>query len=191
MTFLRIYIKKRAYFSREKLVLINLNAIFPFKICCNFSYKNLFLNVGIMDASGLLSFVYSINFQIRQIPARNHHLSCEESLLLCGSRFLKKASFFPVWDLVATGKQIEKNLFFHLKNTSKLWRKRSLALLVYNFLIHLHFFKVGEIMLLKYGNLILPAEHTLDLHCARLSKANPSSPSFVKIIQSFISMHNT
>ena len=28
--------------------------------------------MGIMDASGLRSFVYSINFQIRQIPATNH-----------------------------------------------------------------------------------------------------------------------
>ena len=26
-----------------------------------------------------------------------------------GSRFLKKTSFFPVWDLVTTGKQVEKN----------------------------------------------------------------------------------
>ena len=35
-------LKKRVHFSRKKLVLINLNAIFPFEICCNFSYKNLF-----------------------------------------------------------------------------------------------------------------------------------------------------
>ena len=33
-------IKKRVCFSRKKLVLIN--AILPFKVCCNFSYKNLF-----------------------------------------------------------------------------------------------------------------------------------------------------
>ena len=42
-----------------------------------------------MDASGLSSFVYSINFQIRQIQTRNQHFS-EKRLLLCGSRFLKK-----------------------------------------------------------------------------------------------------
>ena len=47
-----------------------------------------------MDASGLLSFVYSIYFQIRQIPATNHHFSCEKSLQLCGSRFLKKNDIF-------------------------------------------------------------------------------------------------
>ena len=43
-----------------------------------------------MDESGLRSFVYSINFQIREIPATNHRFSCEKSLVLCGSRFLKK-----------------------------------------------------------------------------------------------------
>ena len=34
--------KKWVHFSQKKLVLINLNEIFPFKICCNFSYENLF-----------------------------------------------------------------------------------------------------------------------------------------------------
>ena len=43
-----------------------------------------------MDESGLRSFSYSINFQIREIPATNHRFSCEKSLVLCGSRFLKK-----------------------------------------------------------------------------------------------------
>ena len=28
------------YFSRKKMLLTNLDAIFPEKICCNFSYKN-------------------------------------------------------------------------------------------------------------------------------------------------------
>ena len=37
-----LLIKKRVHFTRKKLLLINLNAIFPFKICCNFSYENLF-----------------------------------------------------------------------------------------------------------------------------------------------------
>ena len=46
-----------------------------------------------MDASGLWSFVYSINFQVTQIPATSHHFSCEKSLLLGGSRFLKKKKF--------------------------------------------------------------------------------------------------
>ena len=46
-----------------------------------------------MDASGLWSFAYSINFQIRQMQARNQHFSGEKGLLLCGSRFLKKNFF--------------------------------------------------------------------------------------------------
>ena len=46
-----------------------------------------------------------------------------------------------------------------------------MALAVHNFLSHLHFLKMGEIMLLKYGNLILPEGHILDLYCARLSSA--------------------
>ena len=58
-----------------------------------------------MDASGLWSFAYSINFQIRQMQARNQHFSGEKGLLLCGSRFLKKKKF--------PGKQIERNLFCH------------------------------------------------------------------------------
>ena len=42
-------------------------------------------------------------------------------------------------------------------------------------------------MLLKYGNLMLPAGHILDLHRVRLSNAAP----FWEIVQSFISMQNT
>ena len=91
-----------------------------------------------MDASGLLSFVYSINFQIMQIPATNHHFSCEKNLLLCGSMFLKK-TFFLVWYLVTKGKKIEKIYFVTKKNTPKLWRTWSLALLVHN--IRCPFFK--------------------------------------------------
>ena len=35
-----------------------------------------------MDGSELLSLVYSINFQIRQIWATNHQFSCEKSKLV-------------------------------------------------------------------------------------------------------------
>ena len=135
------------------MVLINLNAI-----SLQLQLQKIILNVRVMDASGLWSFVYSINFQIREIPVRNHHFSCEKSLLLCLSRFLKKN---PVWDLITTGKQIEKKLILPLKNTSELWWTWSLALPVHNFLSHLHFFKVGE-MLLKYRNLMPPAEPILE-----------------------------
>ena len=53
--------------------------------------------MGIMDASVLWSLVYFINLQTRQIPATNHHFSCEKSVLLCGSRFLKKKIIFSGW----------------------------------------------------------------------------------------------
>ena len=43
-----------------------------------------------MDESGLLSFVYSIDFQVRQIPATNHHFSCEKSYCYVGQDFWKK-----------------------------------------------------------------------------------------------------
>ena len=131
-----------------------------------------------MNASGLWSFAYSINFQIRQIPATNHHFSCEKKPNIVWVKISeKKTPFFQVWDIVTTGKQIEKNLFCHWKNTSKLSRTWSLALPIHNFLSHLHFFKVSEIML-KYGDSILPAEHILDLYCLWLSNAAP----FAKII---------
>ena len=35
-----------------------------------------------MDASGLWSFLYSINFQTMQIPATSHHFLCEKGLLI-------------------------------------------------------------------------------------------------------------
>ena len=70
-----------------------------------------------------------------------------------------------------------KELLLSLKeyfNTSKLWRTWSLALLVYNF-----FFKVDKIML-KYGNLMLPAWHILDLYCVRLLNAAPFYENYTK-----------
>ena len=135
-----------------------------------------------MDASGLWSFVYFISFQVRQNPVANHHFSGEKSLLLCGSIFLKKTpTFFPVWDLVTTGKQIKKNLFCHWKNTSTLWRTWSLALSVHNFFSHLHFFKVGQIKLLKYGNLMLPAGQILYIYCVQLSNAAPFRQNYTKL----------
>ena len=76
--------------------------------------------------------------------------------------------------------------------TTKTWRTWSLALSVHNFLSHLHFFKIGEIMLLKYENLMPPAGHILDPYCVRLSNAAPFCENYtkVKIMQSFISMKN-
>ena len=56
-----------------------------------------------------------------------------------------------------------------------------MALPIHNFLSHLDFFKVGEIMLLKYENLMLPAEHILDLYCVRLSNAAVFSENYTKL----------
>ena len=112
-----------------------------------------------MDASGLWSFLYSINFQTRQIPTTSHHFSCEKSLLLCGSRFLKKNIIFSSLRSCYYNQANRKKLILSLKNTSKLCRTWPLSLSVHTFSSHLHFFKVGEIMLLKYKNLMLPAGH--------------------------------
>ena len=43
--------------------------------------------MGIMDESGLRSFVYSINFQISQIQARNQHCSGEKAYSCVGQDF--------------------------------------------------------------------------------------------------------
>ena len=76
--------------------------------------------------------------------------------------------------------------------TTKTWRTWSLALSVHNFLSHLHFFKVGEIMLLKYENLMLPAGHILDPDCVWLLNAAPFCENYTKakIMQRFISVQN-
>ena len=95
------------YFSRKKLLLINLNAK---EICCNFiGYKNLFKNVGIMHASRIWSF-YSINLQIRQIPTTNQNLPGESnpfSILILSVVLVevseKKTSVFLIRDFVTTG----------------------------------------------------------------------------------------
>ena len=47
-----------------------------------------------MDASRLRSFAYSINFQIRQIPATNHHFAREKTLCLVGQDFWKRNIIF-------------------------------------------------------------------------------------------------
>ena len=49
-----------------------------------------------------------------------------------------------------------KKLIFPLKNTSKLWTTWSLALLAQNIYSRLIFFKVGKIMVSKYGYSMLP-----------------------------------
>ena len=119
---------------------------------------------------------------IRRIPVINHHFSCETAYCCVGQNLWKKEHFFPVSDLVTTGKQIDKKkLILSLKNTSKLWGTWSLALLVHNVLSYLHFFKVGEIILLKNGNLMLPAVHILNLQSVRLSNAASFCENYTKL----------
>ena len=72
-----------------------------------------------MDASGLWSFVHSINFQTRQIPATNIHFSCEKSLVMCWSRFQKKTFFFGLRSCYHRQANWKK-LNLLLKNTLKL-----------------------------------------------------------------------
>ena len=63
-----------------------------------------------MDASGPWSFAYSINFQIRQIPAQTNIFLLKKAYCCVGQDFWKKKKKnFPVWDLVTTGKQIDIN----------------------------------------------------------------------------------
>ena len=64
-----------------------------------------------------------------------------------------------------------------------------MTLPVHNFLSHLHFFKVGEIMLLKHGKLMLPAGHILDLYHVRLSNAAPFCENYTKFY--FDAKHKT
>ena len=52
-----------------------------------------------MDASGLWSFVFSINFQIREIPATKLHFSCEKKPIvvlvkISEKKRRKKSNFF-------------------------------------------------------------------------------------------------
>ena len=58
----------------------------------------------------------------------------------------KKTSIFPVWSLLTTGYQTERNLFWHQKNTSKLWCTWSLGLQALYFLSYLQFSKVSEMI---------------------------------------------
>ena len=74
-----------------------------------------------------------------------------------GQYFWKKNTIFSSLRPCYHRQANKKNLFCHWKNTSTRWRTWSLALSVHKFFSHLHFFKVGEIKLLKYGNLMLPA----------------------------------
>ena len=73
----------------------------------------------------------------------------------------------------------------HILPLEKLWRTLSLVLLVHTFFSHFHFFKVAEIML-KYGDLMLPAWYILDPCCIRYSVSLFNAAPFCEIIQSFI-----
>ena len=107
-------------------------------ICCNFIYKNL--------AKKTWELCMHLVYDHFYIPLTSK-----------SGKFQSQTIIFFVEPTAVLVKNSEKN-------TSKLWRSWSLALQVHNFLSHIHLFKLGEIMLLKYGNLMLSAGHILDLY---------------------------
>ena len=76
-----------------------------------------------------------------------------------------------------------------IKKYSKMWElwmnldyaHLYIPVLVHNFLGHLHFFKKNEIMSLKYGNLMLPAWHILDLYWVRISNTASFCENYAKL----------
>ena len=120
------------------LILIILTAIFPGKICCNFSYKYKVKS----SLKPRFFWVITTLFLL--------------GLLLCGQDFWKKKIDFPVWNLLTTAEQTGRNSFCNWKNISTPWKTWSLALQIDKFLIHLQFFKVDELMAAKHEHLIHP-----------------------------------
>ena len=137
-------IKKQVYFSRKKLLLINLNTFFPFVTLVIKIYSKMW---ELWMHQDLWSFVYYINFQIRQILATNHkpQMFLVKKPTLVWVKISEKQSIFPSLRSRYRRQANRKNLILPIKNSSKLWRTWSVALPVYKFLIHLHFFKVGDI----------------------------------------------
>ena len=78
------------------------------------------------------------------------------NLLLCRLRFLKKKHQFFWCEIALPQFSKEKETYFSLENTPELQKRWSLALSARNVLSHLQFFKVCEIMVLKYGHMMLP-----------------------------------
>ena len=62
------------YFSRKKLVLINLKQFFRIKLTVTSVIK---IYIKMLEFWVHLDFVYSMNFQIRQIPSTNQHFFWE------------------------------------------------------------------------------------------------------------------
>ena len=103
------------YFSLKKLVLTKTNAIFPEKICCNFSYK-IYSKVQELCMHLDYEYLYILNkasYSFKPTFFLGITTLSLLNLLLCGSRFLKAPSIFLVWDFVTTGQEIERNLFWH------------------------------------------------------------------------------
>ena len=72
-----------------------------------------------MAAFGLSSFVYSINFQRRQISAGNQYSSWEKNpfsskpTVVQFKNYERKTLIFPDFNLLTTDYQLEKELFCH------------------------------------------------------------------------------
>ena len=130
----------------------------------------------------LWSFVYPIYFQTKQIPAANHYFSCEKSLLLFWSRFLKKKFF--LFEILLPQASKQKKTYFATKKILQNFEGHDhwhCQCITFWIIFWIYFFKVGEIMLLKYGNLMLPAGHILDLYCAWLWNVAPFLKNYAKL----------
>ena len=113
-----------------------------------------------MGTSRLWLFVYSTN-KANSSHEPTFFLGISTLFLLtlysCGKEDFQKKSI-NIFGMKSPDHRLanrRETYFVNQKNTSKYWRTWSLTLSAYNFLCHLPFFKVGEIMVSKYGNLML------------------------------------
>ena len=137
-----------------------------------------------MDASGLWSFVCSINFQLRQFPATNQHISCKESLLLYRSRFLKETIILFWFEILLPQTIKEKETYFSTRK------------ILQNFEGHDHWYCPYTTFWVIYFsskwvrwccwnmsiNLILPAGYFLDLCSVWLSNTAPFFENYTRLV---------
>ena len=94
--------------------------------------------------------LYSNNFEIRQIPATNQHFSCEKSLLLCGSRFLKSSHQFLWFEIFLPQASKYKETYFATRKTLQNCKGHD------HWHCHNITFWVMDKIMSKYGHLMLP-----------------------------------
>ena len=100
--------------------------------------------MGIIHAPGLWSFVYSTNFQIKQIPASNIFLGNINTFSIKPKKIINLFSLRSRYRRLAKRKKLILPLGNYMKN-----------FLEHNFLSNVQFSKC-EMMVSKYGYLMLP-----------------------------------